>query len=65
LIENGTYDHQQVISATLATLPDRAPDLRLGGPALLIVGEVVALGRRLGWFAGLHGQQGTALSDAD
>jgi uroporphyrin-III C-methyltransferase/precorrin-2 dehydrogenase/sirohydrochlorin ferrochelatase len=61
LIENGTYDHQQVVSATLATLPERAPDLRLAGPALIIVGTVVALGAQLAWFA----RPGVALSDAD
>jgi siroheme synthase len=55
-----------VISATLATLPDRACGLRLAGPALLIIGEVVALGCRLDWFANLRArQQGTALSEAD
>jgi len=65
LIENGTYDHQQVVSATLATLPARAPDPRLAGPTLIVVGAVVALGRQLGWFSGAGVPPGAALSDAD
>ena len=65
LIENGTYDHQQVVSATLATLPERAPDPRLAGPTLIIVGAVVALGGQLAWFARPGERRGVALSDAD
>ena len=64
LIENGTCRHQQVVSATLATLPERAPDLRLAGPTLIIVGEVVALGGQLAWFAGACERPNAALSGA-
>ena len=53
VIENGTYPHQLVVTGTLATLPELAPDDRLAGPALIIVGEVVRLRARLAWFAGL------------
>jgi uroporphyrin-III C-methyltransferase/precorrin-2 dehydrogenase/sirohydrochlorin ferrochelatase len=65
LIENGTYEHQRVVRATLATLPERAPDPRLAGPTLIIVGAVAALARQLGWFAGPGARRGAALSDAD
>jgi uroporphyrin-III C-methyltransferase/precorrin-2 dehydrogenase/sirohydrochlorin ferrochelatase len=65
LIENGTFDHQQVVRATLASLPGRAPDARLAGPTLIIVGAVAALGRELGGLAGLGGRRRSALSDAD
>jgi uroporphyrin-III C-methyltransferase / precorrin-2 dehydrogenase / sirohydrochlorin ferrochelatase len=65
LIENGTYDHQQVVSATLASLPERAPDARLAGPTLIIVGAVAALGRQLGWLGAAGGRERTALSGAD
>jgi uroporphyrin-III C-methyltransferase / precorrin-2 dehydrogenase / sirohydrochlorin ferrochelatase len=65
LIENGTYDHQRVVTGTLATLPGRAPDPVLAGPTLIIVGEVVALAPRLGWFAGSSEPHDALLSDAD
>jgi uroporphyrin-III C-methyltransferase / precorrin-2 dehydrogenase / sirohydrochlorin ferrochelatase len=65
LIEHGTYEHQRVVSATLATLPERAPDPRLAGPTLIVVGAVAALGRQLAWFAGAGARHGAALSDAD
>jgi uroporphyrin-III C-methyltransferase/precorrin-2 dehydrogenase/sirohydrochlorin ferrochelatase len=65
LIENGTYDHQRVVTGTLATLPGLAPDPVLAGPTLIIVGEVVALAPRLGWFASPGGRQEAVLSDAD
>ena len=63
LIENGTYDHQQVVSGTLASLPARALDLRLAGPTLIIVGEVVALAGRLAWFAAADGRRSAVLND--
>jgi uroporphyrin-III C-methyltransferase/precorrin-2 dehydrogenase/sirohydrochlorin ferrochelatase len=65
LIENGTYDHQRVVTGTLATLPDLAPEPALAGPTLIIVGEVVALARRLAWFSGPGDWQEAVLSDAD
>jgi uroporphyrin-III C-methyltransferase / precorrin-2 dehydrogenase / sirohydrochlorin ferrochelatase len=60
LIENGTYEHQRVVTGTLASLPDAAPDPRLAGPSLVIVGAVVALQARLAWFAGLAAAMGDA-----
>jgi uroporphyrin-III C-methyltransferase / precorrin-2 dehydrogenase / sirohydrochlorin ferrochelatase len=52
LIENGTYEHQRVVTGTLATLPELAPDPRLAGPTLIVVGEVVALRQSIAWLAG-------------
>jgi uroporphyrin-III C-methyltransferase / precorrin-2 dehydrogenase / sirohydrochlorin ferrochelatase len=49
-IENGTYPHQRIVSGTLATLPDRAPEHELSGPALVVIGEVVGFHERLAWF---------------
>ncbi len=60
LIEHGTYPHQQVVTGTLASLPALAPDPRLAGPTLIIVGEVVALQPALDWFAGLTAAFGEA-----
>jgi len=65
LIENGTYDHQRVMTGTLETLPAGAPDPVLAGPTLIIVGEVVALAPRLRWFAGSSEPRNALLSDAD
>ena len=65
LIENGTYDHQRVVTGTLATLPGLAPDPVLAGPTLIIVGKVVALAPTLSWVTGRGGRQEPVLSDAD
>jgi uroporphyrin-III C-methyltransferase/precorrin-2 dehydrogenase/sirohydrochlorin ferrochelatase len=61
VIENGTYEHQRVVTGTLATLADLAPDPRLAGPTLILVGEVVGLGASLAGFARLT----PALGDLD
>ena len=50
VIENGTYMHQRIVSATLATLPERVPAHQLSGPALVVIGELVALHDTLAWF---------------
>jgi uroporphyrin-III C-methyltransferase/precorrin-2 dehydrogenase/sirohydrochlorin ferrochelatase len=55
VVENGTHPHQLVVTGTLATLPELAPDDRLAGPALIIIGEVVRLHAQLAWFARLAG----------
>ena len=56
VIAHGTLPDQQVISATLETIGSAASGASLETPALLVVGEVVALSATLGWF--------NALSDA-
>jgi uroporphyrinogen III methyltransferase/synthase len=50
LIEQGSWPRQRVIEGTLATLAERARSLRARAPALLVVGEVVRLRRRISWF---------------
>lgn len=50
VIAQGTADAQRVIAATLATLPAACAAARLESPALLIVGDVVALQPALAWF---------------
>ena len=42
LVENGTLPEQRVIRGTLGTLPAAVAAIELRGPALLIIGEVVA-----------------------
>ncbi len=49
-IESGTLPVQQVIAATLATLPEKVAGRRFDGPVMVIVGSVVSLRDRLAWF---------------
>jgi uroporphyrin-III C-methyltransferase / precorrin-2 dehydrogenase / sirohydrochlorin ferrochelatase len=50
IIAQGTTPNQRVITATLATIRDVSSRANLESPALLIVGEVVALHSTLAWF---------------
>ena len=49
IIAQGTTPNQRVITATLATIRDVSSGANLESPALLIVGEVVALHSTLAW----------------
>jgi uroporphyrin-III C-methyltransferase / precorrin-2 dehydrogenase / sirohydrochlorin ferrochelatase len=53
LIANGTYEHQQIVTGTLETLPGQVYEIEPGGPALIVVGKVVRLQPRLAWFRAL------------
>jgi uroporphyrin-III C-methyltransferase / precorrin-2 dehydrogenase / sirohydrochlorin ferrochelatase len=50
IISQGTTPNQRVITATLATIRDVSSRAKLESPALLVVGEVVALHSTLVWF---------------
>jgi uroporphyrin-III C-methyltransferase / precorrin-2 dehydrogenase / sirohydrochlorin ferrochelatase len=50
IIAQGTTAHQRVITATLATIRRAASEAHLESPALLVVGDVVALHSTLAWF---------------
>jgi uroporphyrin-III C-methyltransferase/precorrin-2 dehydrogenase/sirohydrochlorin ferrochelatase len=50
LIAQGTTADQRVVTATLATVRDAASAAELESPALLVVGDVVALQSSLAWF---------------
>lgn len=52
LIEQGTTRTQRMVVGTLSDLPERATQSQIHSPALVIVGEVVTLNRKLGWFRG-------------
>jgi uroporphyrin-III C-methyltransferase / precorrin-2 dehydrogenase / sirohydrochlorin ferrochelatase len=52
VIAQGTRAEQQVLIATLATLGAAVGRAGFESPALLIVGDVVALHRSLAWFGG-------------
>lgn len=50
LVEKATLPGQRVVAGTLATIASIAKAGRIQPPALLIVGEVVALRDKLSWF---------------
>ena len=51
LVERATLPRQRVVTGTLTTLPALAERAGVRPPALLIVGEVVTLRGKLGWYA--------------
>jgi len=50
LVAHGTLANQRVVTATVGSIVDAAAAAELESPALLIVGEVVALHATLAWF---------------
>jgi len=50
IIERGTTARQRVIEGTLATMPGRAAQAQLHAPTMIIIGEVVPLGRAFAPF---------------
>jgi uroporphyrin-III C-methyltransferase/precorrin-2 dehydrogenase/sirohydrochlorin ferrochelatase len=50
LVEKGTTAEQRVFIGDLDTLPGIIEDNEVSAPTLILVGEVVALHDRLGWY---------------
>ncbi len=50
IVQHGTLPTQRVITGDLSTLPALAEAARLKAPTLIIVGNVVRLREKLGWF---------------
>src|SRR5690349_21644539 len=50
VVEWGTYPRQRTLIATVGTIAREAERAGIGAPALLVIGEVVTLRERLGWF---------------
>jgi uroporphyrin-III C-methyltransferase/precorrin-2 dehydrogenase/sirohydrochlorin ferrochelatase len=50
LIDNGTRPNQQVLTATLDTIAEKAAIAGVKGPAILIIGSVVRLREKLDWY---------------
>lgn len=50
VIRNGTLPSQQVLPATLGTLPQHIAEIGIKPPALIVVGSVVNLHDKLDWF---------------
>ncbi|MGB0383693.1 MAG: uroporphyrinogen-III C-methyltransferase [Ardenticatenaceae bacterium] len=51
MVSCGTTDRQQVLIATLATLPEAVANSQLPTPALAIIGDVATLAHQLKWFS--------------
>ncbi|MDX1804654.1 MAG: siroheme synthase CysG [Alcanivorax sp.] len=50
LVSRGTTDLQEVITGTLESLPDAIEGREIHAPTLIIVGSVVSLHPKFGWF---------------
>ena len=50
VIRWGTYEGQEVVSGNLQTIADEVEKAKLRSPAVIVIGEVVALRERLNWF---------------
>lgn len=50
VVQNGTSSRQQVLVANLGTLAARVKAAGISSPALIIVGKVVSLQKKLAWF---------------
>ena len=50
VVEWGTWPDQRTVAADLAQLPDQASAAEIRSPALIVIGDVVALRRELNWF---------------
>lgn len=57
LVADGTRQWQQVLHGTINELPAMSSQLIKGAPALFIIGEVAALGKKLAWFEACQGIQ--------
>jgi len=55
LIQQGTTARQRVFAGTLASLPSIVQSEKIRPPTLIIVGDVVTLREKLGWFRPLDG----------
>jgi uroporphyrinogen III methyltransferase/synthase len=50
LVQWGTFQHQEVVSGTLATIVEQVKATGLSAPAITVVGDVVSLREKLRWF---------------
>ena len=62
LVESGTTEHQRVLHSTLGQVAGDAQAAGIQAPALLFIGESVALGPGLAWFDQSRGN--TAIHDS-
>lgn len=60
VIERATTEQQRTVIGTLETLPGLIQAHSISSPALIIVGDVVALSSRLGWYRRAESAPGAA-----
>jgi len=57
LVEHGTSEDQRVFTSTLAALPESVARAEVRAPTLIIIGGVVTLREKLGWFETSAGRE--------
>jgi siroheme synthase len=50
IIEQGTTKEQKSLIGKLGTIADEAKEKNVKPPAVIVIGDVVQLGRKLSWF---------------
>jgi siroheme synthase len=50
MVESGTYPKQRTLIARLGTIIKEAEAKQIKSPAVIVIGEVANLGRKLAWF---------------
>ena len=50
IVESGTYPKQRTLIAKLGTITKKAEAEKIKPPAVIVIGEVANLGRKLAWF---------------
>jgi uroporphyrin-III C-methyltransferase len=50
IVESGTYPQQKTLISTLGNIVEEAQKKQIKPPAVIVLGEVVNLGRKLAWF---------------
>jgi siroheme synthase len=50
VVEQGTTKNQRVFIAKLSSIVDEAKKNNVKPPAVIVIGEVAQLGRKLSWF---------------
>ncbi len=63
IIDNGTRPNQRVVTGTVETLPELAAKAELHGPAIIILGDVVTLHRKLAPEVGVTASAGGYFSN--
>jgi uroporphyrin-III C-methyltransferase/precorrin-2 dehydrogenase/sirohydrochlorin ferrochelatase len=61
VVDNGTRPNQRVITGTLASIAQQVADAGFKGPSMIIIGTVVTLRDKLGWFNRASERSGAAV----
>ena len=50
VVSNGTCKDQKALTSTVALLPEKVKEARIGAPAVIVVGKVCTYGERFQWI---------------